>query len=150
MKRTKIVATIGPSSSDMMALKKMILAGMNVCRINFSHGSYEDHAKVVRNVRVLNEELNTNVALLADLQGPKIRTGVMPEGGVSLEVDAEVSIQTDDIIGSKELFSINYSKLPADVNEGELILLDDGKLMLEGVSTALKKRIVCKVKQGGI
>ena len=98
MKRTKIVATIGPSSSDMMALKKMILAGMNVCRINFSHGSYEDHAKVVRNVRVLNEELNTNVALLADLQGPKIRTGVMPEGGVSLEVDAEVSIQTYDII----------------------------------------------------
>ena len=105
---------------------------------------------MVRNVRVLNEDLNTNVALLADLQGPKIRTGVMPEGGVSLKVDAEVSIQTDDIIGSKELFSINYSKLTADVNEGELILLDDGKLMLEVVSTDLKKRIVCKVKQGGI
>ena len=150
MKRTKIVATIGPSSSDIAVLKKMILAGMNVCRINFSHGSYEDHAKVVRNVHVLNEELNTNVALLADLQGPKIRTGVMQEGGVTLEVGAEISIQTDDIIGTEEIFSINYGKLPADVNKGELILLDDGKLMLEVVSTDLKKQIICKVKQGGV
>ena len=108
MKRTKIVATIGPSSSDITVLKKMITAGMNVCRINFSHGSYEDHAKVVRNVHVLNKELNTNVALLADLQGPKIRTGVMQEGGVILEVGAEISIQTDDIIGTEEIFSINY------------------------------------------
>ena len=84
MKRTKIVATIGPSSASKDILKEMISSGMNVCRINFSHGSYSDHAKVIESVRELNEELNTNVAVLADLQGPKIRTREMQEGGVEM------------------------------------------------------------------
>ena len=150
MKRTKIVATIGPSSADREILKKMILSGMNVCRINFSHGSYDDHAKVVSNVRSLNDELNTNVAILADLQGPKIRTGVMSPEGVSLEVGAKTCIQVDDIIGTAERFSINYGELPQDVNIGELILLDDGKLMLEVVSSDGKNEIICTVRQGGV
>jgi len=150
MKRTKIVATIGPSSADREILKKMILSGMNVCRINFSHGSYDDHAKVVSNVRSLNDELNTNVALLADLQGPKIRTGVMSPEGVNLEVGAKTFIQVDDIIGTAERFSINYGELPQDVNIGELILLDDGKLMLEVVSSDGKNEIICTVRQGGV
>jgi len=150
MKRTKIVATIGPSSADREILKKMILSGMNVCRINFSHGSYDDHAKVVSNVRSLNDELNTNVAILADLQGPKIRTGVMSPEGVSLEVGAKTCIQVDDIIGTAERFSINYGELPQDVNTGELILLDDGKLMLEVVSSDGKNEIICTVRQGGV
>lgn len=150
MKRTKIVATIGPSSADREILKKMILSGMNVCRINFSHGSYDDHAKVASNVRSLNDELNTNVAILADLQGPKIRTGVMSSEGVSLEVGAKTCIQVDDIIGTAERFSINYGELPKDVNIGELILLDDGKLMLEVVSSDGKNEIICTVRQGGV
>ena len=150
MKRTKIVATIGPSSADREILKKMILSGMNVCRINFSHGSYDDHAKVVSNVRSLNDELNTNVAILADLQGPKIRTGVMSPEGVSLEVGAKTCIQVDDIIGTAERFSINYGELPQDFNIGELILLDDGKLMLEVVSSDGKNEIICTVRQGGV
>jgi pyruvate kinase len=150
MKRTKIVATIGPSSADREILKKMILSGMNVCRINFSHGSYDDHAKVVSNVRSLNDELNTNVAILADLQGPKIRTGVMSPEGISLEVGAKTCIQVDDIIGTAERFSINYGELPQDVNIGELILLDDGKLMLEVVSSDGKNEIICTVRQGGV
>ena len=150
MKRTKIVATIGPSSADREILKKMILSGMNVCRINFSHGSYDDHAKVVNNVRSLNDELNTHVAILADLQGPKIRTGVMSPEGVSLEVGAKTCIQVDDIIGTAERFSINYGELPQDVNIGELILLDDGKLMLEVVSSDGKNEIICTVRQGGV
>ena len=150
MKRTKIVATIGPSSADREILKKMILSGMNVCRINFSHGSYDDHAKVVSNVRSLNDELNTHVAILADLQGPKIRTGVMSPEGVSLEVGAKTCIQVDDIIGTAERFSINYGELPQDVNIGELILLDDGKLMLEVVSSDGKNEIICTVRQGGV
>jgi len=150
MKRTKIVATIGPSSADREILKKMILSGMNVCRINFSHGSYDDHAKVVSNVRSLNDELNTNVAILADLQGPKIRTGVMSPEGVSLEVGAKTCIQVDDIIGTAERFSINYGELPQDVNIGELILLDDGKLMLEVVSSDGENEIICTVRQGGV
>jgi pyruvate kinase len=150
MKRTKIVATIGPSSADREILKKMILSGMNVCRINFSHGSYDDHAQVVSNVRSLNDELNTHVAILADLQGPKIRTGVMSPEGVSLEVGAKTCIQVDDIIGTAERFSINYGELPQDVNIGELILLDDGKLMLEVVSSDGKNEIICTVRQGGV
>lgn len=150
MKRTKIVATIGPSSASKDTLKEMISSGMNVCRINFSHGAYEDHRNVVKYVRELNEELNTNVAILADLQGPKIRTGEMQEGGVELVVGADILIQTESIIGSEESFSINYEKLPQDVQKGESILLDDGKLMLEVQNTDGKKQIICKVIQGGI
>ena len=150
MKRTKIVATIGPSSASKDILKEMISSGMNVCRINFSHGSYSDHAKVIESVRELNEELNTNVAVLADLQGPKIRTGEMQEGGVELEVGASILIQTIDVLGSKDSFSINYAGLPQDVQRGESILLDDGKLLLEVESTDGKAKIVCKVIQGGV
>ena len=150
MKRTKIVATIGPSWASKDILKEMISSGMNVCRINFSHGSYSDHTKVIQFVRELNEELNTNVAILADLQGPKIRTGDMQEGGVKLEVGASTLIQTDEIVGSKDSFSINYEKLPEDVQRGESILLDDGKLMLEVESTDRKAEIICKVIQGGV
>ena len=150
MKRTKIVATIGPSSASKDILKDMISSGMNVCRINFSHGSYSDHAKVIQHVRALNEELNTNVAILADLQGPKIRTGEMHEGAVELEVGASILIQTVDVVGSKGSFSINYEKLPEDVQRGESILLDDGKLMLEVESTDRKAEIICKVIQGGV
>ena len=149
MKRTKIVATIGPSSSSKEVLKEMIKAGMNVCRLNFSHGTYEDHADVIKSVEELNEELGLNVAILADLQGPKIRTGEMTEGTVELKVGELVVVQTDEIIGTEKIFSINYAKLPEDVKKGELILLDDGKLMLEVIKTDGKKQITCKVIQGG-
>ena len=150
MKRTKIVATIGPSSDSKPVLKEMISSGMNVCRINFSHGAYEDHKKVIQSIRDLNEELNTNVAILADLQGPKIRTGEMQEGGVDLVVGEQILIQTDNVVGSKKSFSINYEKLPQDVQKGEAILLDDGKLMLEVQSTDGKTKIFCTVIQGGV
>ena len=149
MKRTKIVATIGPASSSKEVLKEMIKAGMNVCRLNFSHGTYEDHADVIQRIEELNEELGLNVAILADLQGPKIRTGEMTEGSVELRVGEQVVVQTDEIIGTEEVFSINYSKLPEDVKKGELILLDDGKIMLEVIKTDGKKQITCKVIQGG-
>ncbi len=149
MKRTKIVATIGPSSSSKEVLKEMIKAGMNVCRLNFSHGTYEDHADVIKSIEELNEELGLNVAILADLQGPKIRTGEMTEGTVELKVGELVVVQTGEIIGTEKIFSINYGKLPEDVKKGELILLDDGKLMLEVIKTDGKKQITCKVIQGG-
>ena len=149
MKRTKIVATIGPSSSSKEVLKEMIKAGMNVCRLNSSHGTYEDHADVIQRIEELNEELGLNVAILADLQGPKIRTGEMTEDSVELKVGEQVIVQTDEIIGTEKVFSINYSKLPEDVKKGELILLDDGKIMLEVIKTDGKKQITCKVIQGG-
>ncbi|TNE95928.1 MAG: pyruvate kinase, partial [Bacteroidetes bacterium] len=150
MKRTKIVATIGPASSDKDVLRKMFLEGVNVCRLNFSHGSHEDVRQVIQTVRELNEETGLNVALLADLQGPKIRTGKMTDNGVLLENGKEVNIITDEVLGTNETFSINYKDLPRDVKTGERILLDDGKLVLEVVSTNGTDKIIAKVVHGGI
>ncbi|MFN5148840.1 MAG: pyruvate kinase [Flavobacteriia bacterium] len=150
MKKTKIVATLGPASSDKEVLRQMFLAGLNVCRLNFSHGAYEDHATVVQTIRELNDETGLNVAILADLQGPKIRTNEMENNGVELINGNEVLIVTEKVLGTAEKFSINYAQLPADVKPGERILLDDGKLALEVVRTDGKAEIVAKVIHGGI
>ncbi|NBN98386.1 MAG: pyruvate kinase, partial [Flavobacteriia bacterium] len=150
MNKTKIVATLGPSSSSKEVLREMFIAGLNVCRVNFSHGSYEQHASVIMTVRELNIELNANVAVLADLQGPKIRTGLMENDGVHLEVGAACQIVTEPITGNANKFSINYKDLPKDVNPGERILLDDGKLVLQIEKTDRKNCIDCTVVQGGI
>ncbi len=150
MKKTKIVATLGPASSDKEVLRQMFYAGLNVCRLNFSHGSHEDHAAVVKTIRELNEETGLNVAILADLQGPKIRTNEMENNGVELINGSIVTIGTEKILGTAERFSINYPKLPQDVQAGERILLDDGKLALEVVSTDGVSEFKAKVIHGGI
>lgn len=107
MKKTKIVATLGPASSDKEVLRQMFYAGLNVCRLNFSHGSHEDHAAVVKTIRELNEETGLNVAILADLQGPKIRTNEMENNGVELINGSIVTIGTEKILGTPDRFSIN-------------------------------------------
>ena len=150
MKKTKIVATLGPACSSKSVLKDMIMEGLNVCRLNFSHGSYDDHANSIKMIREINEELGLNVAILADLQGPKIRTNEMEANGVLLEVGNEIKIITDKVLGNAVRFSINYQKLPQDVSPGEKILLDDGKIMLEVITTNGKTEITCKIVQGGI
>jgi pyruvate kinase len=150
MKKTKIVATLGPACSSKSVLKEMIMEGLNVCRLNFSHGSYDDHANSIKMIREINEELGLNVAILADLQGPKIRTNEMENNGVLLEVGNEIKIITDKVVGNAVRFSINYQKLPQDVSPGEKILLDDGKIMLEVITTNGKTEITCKIVQGGI
>jgi len=150
MKKTKIVATLGPASSDKAVLREMFLAGLNVCRLNFSHGSYEDHSGVIKTIRELNEETGLNVAILADLQGPKIRTNEMENNGVDLVNGSEVLIVTEKVLGTATKFSINYSLLPEDVQPGERILLDDGKLALEVLKTDGKKEITARVIHGGI
>jgi pyruvate kinase len=150
MKKTKIVATLGPASSDKEVLRQMFYAGLNVCRLNFSHGSHEDHAAVVKTIRELNEETGLNVAILADLQGPKIRTNEMENNGVELINGSIVTIGTEKVLGTADRFSINYAKLPQDVQAGERILLDDGKLALEVVSTDGKSEFTAKVIHGGI
>lgn len=150
MKKTKIVATIGPASSSKEVLREMFFAGLNVCRLNFSHGAYEVHQDVIKVIRELNEETGLNVAILADLQGPKIRTDEMENNGVELVNGQEVLIVTEKVLGTAKKFSINYSKLPEDVNPGERILLDDGKLALEVIKTDGSKEILAKVVHGGI
>lgn len=151
MKRTKIVATIGPSSSGKETLLAMMKEGMNVARLNFSHGDYEDHKKVIKNIRELNAETGLNVALLADLQGPKIRTRKMENNGVELISGEQVEIVTkSEDEGTAQKFAINYPELPADVKPGEKIRLDDGKLELEVVSTDGAESIITKVVHGGM
>lgn len=149
MKRTKIVATLGPASSDKDVLKQMIIEGVNVCRLNFSHGTHEDHAAVIKTIRELNDEMGMNTAILADLQGPKIRTGVMKDNGINLVNGETVKIVTEEIEGTAEKFSINYKQLPKDSTPGEFILLDDGKLKLEVVSTT-NTEIIAKIIHGGL
>jgi len=150
MKRTKIVATMGPASLKKETLKDMMLAGLNVCRLNFSHGSHQDHSGAVALIRELNDELGLNVAILADLQGPKIRTHEMENNGVLIEVGQQIEVVVDKVIGNNQRFSINYNLLPRDVNQGERILLDDGKLVLEVKETDKKSKIRCEVIQGGL
>lgn len=150
MKRTKIVATLGPSTAKKETLKQMFLEGLNVCRLNFSHGGYDAHLESLRIIRELNEELALNVAVLADLQGPKIRTHEMENNGVFLENGSIVKISTQEIIGTASHFSINYEQLPQDVNPGERILLDDGKIALEVVDTDKISEFRVKVIHGGV
>lgn len=151
MKRTKIVATLGPASSDKETLLAMMNEGMNVARINFSHGTYADHQQVIDTIRELNVETGFNVAILADLQGPKIRTLNMKDNGVDLISGSKVEIVTgEEIEGTAERFAINYSQLPSDVKPGEKIRLDDGKLELEVLSTNGNDSIQAVVNHGGV
>jgi pyruvate kinase len=150
MKKTKIVATLGPASSSKEVLREMMLKGVNVCRINFSHGAYEDHAAVIQIIRELNDELGLHVAILADLQGPKIRVHEVENNGVELVKDTKLVFSTERCVGTAKKVSISYPNMPRDVKPGEKILLDDGKLVVEVVSTDGKKEVVTKVLHGGI
>jgi pyruvate kinase len=150
MKKTKIVATLGPATAEKEVLKQMILDGLNVCRLNCSHGSHEDHKKSIDMIREINQETGLNVSILADLQGPKIRTYEMENNGVMMEEGAIVTIVTERITGTADKFGISYSLMPRDVQPGERILLDDGKLQMEIVSTNGESEIKAKVIHGGI
>lgn len=149
-KKTKIVATLGPASSDREVLGKMIDAGLNVCRINFSHGSQAEILETMELVKDLRKEKNCSVAILADLQGPKLRVGTVEDNRVLLEKDAEVIITTRPVIGTARKVSINYDLFPQDAQIGEKILLDDGKLHLEVIGNDGKEEVTCRVVQGGI
>lgn len=150
MKKTKIVATIGPVSANKEVLKGMIQAGLNVVRLNFSHGSHDDHQSVVDFVREIDKELGTNTALLADLQGPKLRVGIMQDNGVMLEAGKQIIITTEEQIGTAEHIYTNYKEFASDVKPGERVLLDDGKIAIRILSTDGKKEVLCEVVQGGI
>ena len=145
---TKIVATMGPASWHKDVMKDMIIAGVNVFRVNFSHGDHETHRRTIRLVKELNSEFNCKTAVLADLQGPKLRIGDVEEGAVINEGDT-LTFTTNKVEGTAELVYMNYQKFPQDVNTGEHILLDDGKLMCEVLETNKKDTVVTKVIQGG-
>lgn len=150
MKKTKIVATLGPASSDKEVLRKMLDEGTNVFRINFSHGEYEQHGKIIDIIHELITETGKHVAILADLQGPKLRVGDMENNGVQVEVGSEIVFTTKKMVGNAKKVFITYKEFPFDVKSGEKILLDDGKLVFEIVSTNGLDEVVTKVIQGGI
>jgi pyruvate kinase len=147
--KTKIIATIGPASSSKEVLREMIMAGVDVCRLNFSHGSHEDHLKVIKIIHELNQELNTYVALLGDLQGPKIRIGDIGEGKVQLVDGKTIIFTTNKCVGNADKVHITYPQFPKDVKAGERILIDDGKLFLEVISTNRKDEVKAKIIHGG-
>lgn len=146
-KKTKIVATIGPSTSSKEMLKKIILNGVNVCRLNFSHGNYDENAKIIQFIREINEELGIHTAILADLQGPKIRVGEVEKGTVLKEGDTFV-LTIKECVGNNKKAYISYDSFTKDAQPGEQILLDDGKLVLEIISTT-KEEVITKVIHGG-
>ena len=148
-KKTKIVATLGPACSSKEVIKKMIDAGVNVFRINFSHADYTDVKERIDIIRGLNDEFGYATAILADLQGPKLRVGVMKEDVVVNPGDIITFQTAEDIPGTAERVYMNYKEFPRDVNPGEKILLDDGKLMFEALETNGTTEVVCKVIQGG-
>ncbi|MBT6515761.1 MAG: pyruvate kinase [Crocinitomicaceae bacterium] len=148
-RKTKIVATIGPATSSKEQLKQLILRGVNVCRLNFSHGKHEDHKKVVELVRELDEELETHTALMADLQGPKLRVGMMKENS-ELKEGETFKLVNREILGTNKEAYMNYGQLPTDVKPGEQILLDDGKLRLEVVKSNEVDEVETKVLVGGV
>lgn len=145
--KTKIVATVGPASSAKEMLRTLILEGVDVFRLNFSHGQHEQHLKVIHNVRELNQELGTSVALLQDLQGPKIRVNTVREG-VELAQGATIIITTEELEGTAEKVSTSYKELPNDVKIGDAILIDDGKIQLT-VKAVKGQEVHCEVKYGG-
>ncbi|MFC0777879.1 pyruvate kinase [Flavobacterium sp. HJSW_4] len=148
-KKTKIVATLGPACSTREIIKDMIEAGVNVFRINFSHADYEGVKEKIDIIRGLNEEFGYTTAILGDLQGPKLRVGVMEEGTVVHDGDEITFTTAEDIVGNAKKAFMKYQNFPNDVNVGERILLDDGKLIFEIVSTDKKSEVVAKVIQGG-
>lgn len=150
LKKTKIVATVGPTSNTEETLLALVKAGVNVFRLNFSHGSHEDHLKVINIVRSINETHGTNVALLQDLQGPKIRTGEVENNGVLLENGQDLVITNEKCIGNNQRIYTGYAPMPGDVKAGDTILIDDGNLELKVISTDGVKEIQTKVVYGGI
>ena len=148
-KKTKIVATLGPATSTKEVLKDMLEAGVNVFRINFSHADYKDVTERIKMIRELNEEFGYNAAILGDLQGPKLRVGTM-KGEIVVNKGDEIIFATGKrFMGTKKRVYMTYDRFPLDAKPGERILLDDGKLIFEVLSTDKKSEVKARVIQGG-
>src|SRR5271166_3527647 len=148
-RRAKIVCTIGPASDSEAMMRELMLRGMNVARLNFSHGSHEDHARVISRLRKVARELGRTIGILQDLQGPKIRTGRLKDRlPITLRTGQKVTITSRDVMGTAELISTTYQELARDVKPGEQILLSDGRIELE-VREISGADVICDVLNGG-
>lgn len=149
MRNTKIVCTIGPASEKPEVLKKLILAGMNVARLNFSHGSHDEHAARIETIRSCAKELGRNIAIMLDTKGPEIRTGIIENGMIILKKGDTFILTTEEIMGNQERVSISYDRLPDEIYIGATILIDDGLIELH-VEWIKANEIYCRVLNGGI
>ena len=149
LRRTKIVATLGPASSDPKTLARMIEAGLDVVRMNFSHGTAAEHRKRVELVRALARKAGQAIGVLVDLQGPKIRIGKFKDGRVTLAAGARFVLDAECEVGDEHRVGLDYKRLPDDVRPGDTLLLDDGRIVF-GVSSVKGPRIACVVEQGGV
>jgi len=148
--KTKIIATIGPSSRGKAVLRKLILAGMNVARLNFSYGTQEEHGGVISTIRSLSKEMKIPVGILLDLQGPKIRTGALKGGKpIPLKRNSTINITSRNVAGTPETISTSYRRLTRDVDKGDRILLDDGLIELRVLSKN-RDTVTCKIITGGL
>ena len=146
---TKIVATVGPASNTKEKLLELIVAGVSVFRLNFSHGKHEDHLKVIEHIRELNKTFDYNVSILQDLQGPKIRIGEVENGAVPIKEGDPLLITTEKVVGTSEKVSCSYTALASDVKAGDNILIDDGNLQLR-VESIDDQGVHTKVIYGGM
>ena len=149
LRKTKIVCTLGPATDDENVMRQLMLEGMNVARINFSHGTMEEHLETINRVKKMREELNLPVAVLLDTSGPEIRLGNFEQEKVTLEQGKEFVLTAKDVVGTKDMVSITYKKLMQDVKEGMKILLDDGLIEMS-VLKVTDQDIVCRVENGGV
>lgn len=149
IRRTKIVATLGPASKDPKVLERMINAGVDVVRINFSHGTREEHIESAELTRSLARAAGHAVGVLADLQGPKIRIGKFESGKILLKTGDKFVLDAECALGDQERVGLDYKELPNDVETGATLMLDDGRIVL-GVSEVVGNQVYCVVEQGGI
>ena len=147
--KTKIVATMGPSTENIAVLEELFNAGLDICRINFSHGDYEPIKHVVDNIRILNKKLNRHVGILGDLQGPKLRIGKVKDNAIQLVNGNDIIITTKECEGTAEKIFITYPQFPQDVTVGELVLIDDGKITLKVIETNQKDEVRALIIAGG-
>ncbi len=147
--KTKIIATVGPACNTYEKLLALVQEGVNVFRLNFSHGTHEGHQQVIESIRRINADHLFNVAILADLQGPKLRVGEIEGGALELVKDDEVLFTAEPCMGTKDCIYVSYPDLYKDVRPGETILLDDGKLQVEVISVTEDRKVRVRVKVGG-
>ena len=148
LRKTKIICTLGPASESEEVIRELMLAGMNVARLNFSHGTHEEQRGKLERVKKVREELGLPVALLLDTKGPEIRTGEFEKGKVELKKGQTFVLTTEDVLGNEGKVSITYKNLVKDVQEGDSILIDDGLIGLKVVKVT-EKEIICSVENGG-
>ncbi|WP_058990555.1 pyruvate kinase [Anaerococcus rubeinfantis] len=150
LKKTKIICTIGPASESPEVLEQLIKNGMNVARLNFSHGSHEEHLEKIKTIKRLRRKLNVPLGLMLDTKGPEIRIGTFEEKEYFLKPDDIFTITTRDVVGNKDIVSVSYPGLPNDVEKGSIISVDDGLIQLEVVEIKDGTDIVCRVQNNGV